>query len=185
MAGHEATVQLNQQLERVTRQLISQGARVEAAAENHALLAFGGQGMKAWMHALHALMTFGTLGLWSAAWAIHWARSRNWRRLIVVDEAGRLTGSVWKAGRNGALPAIGPVVSREGIVTFEAGKRSVAFDPGLATNQVTRIAVILLTDPGSGVVLRLIDNQWKIRVISLDLSVAAREPVRAYWFALS
>ena len=137
------------------------------------------------MHGVHALMTFGTLGLWSPAWAIHWARSRNWRRLIAVDEAGRLTGSVWKAGRDGALPTIGPVVSREGIVTFEVGKRSVAFDPGLPTNQITRIAAILLTDPGGGAVIRLINNQWKIRVISLDLSAVARQPVTAYWFALS
>lgn len=172
-------------LGRVIGQLVAQGGRVESAAPDHAVLAFGGTGMKPWMHAVHALMTLGTVGIWAAVWAVHWARSRNWRRLVAVDEAGRITGLEWKAGRDGALPTIGKVMSDEGVATLQAGKPAVSFDPGLPAHQLTRIVPLLLDDPGGGARITLINNRWKIRAVTIQLSAPAQRPTRLYWFVLN
>ena len=177
--------QRRQHLGRVVNLLIGQGARVEAAADDHVLIAFGGKGMKPWMHLVHAVLTLGTVGMWSAIWVIHWVRSRSWRRIVTIDEFGGLSGSVWKAGSHGALPVIGPVVSGEGSAVIQAGQRTVSFNPGLSTKAFTRIAPILLLDGRASLRITLVNNQWKIGTISISINAPAPEAVRVYWFALS
>jgi len=177
--------QRGQHLGRVVGMLVGQGGRVETAAEDHAVLAFGGNGIKPWMHAVHGLLTFATIGVWVIVWVVHWTRARNWRRLVAIDEAGRITGSEWKAGRGGALPVIGRVVSREGRVTFPAGQRTVSFSPGLSAHMLTRIVPLLLTSAGADRHITLVNNQWKIATISISLNAPAEQAAVLYWFALN
>lgn len=187
VSGGLSAEQRKQQLARVLQALRGWGGRVEPQNEYQALIAFGGNGMSGRAHLVHAFLTLAFIGLWVPVWAIHYARSRGWRRLVSVDEAGSVTGDVWKPPRDAtSAPEIGKRVSREGRANIAPGKNSVSIDPGGWTlSPLSRVVCLLANDPGPGISLRLVRVEPKINIFTVYLSANAQHPTEIYWFVLN
>jgi hypothetical protein len=174
-----------QHFDHVLRSLVGMGGRIVGQSEYQAFLAFGGNGLSPLVHALHGVLTFSTIGLWSIVWVLHYARARGWRRVVAIDVAGRLTGHAWKPSADGlSPPQIGSLMSREGIVVAEPGKRSASVAPDIPLTRLTKIVAYVRNQPESGVALRYVYVRTKYGWFDAVLTDRAQAPALIYWFAL-